>query len=221
MKKEEFMREFKKALDKMSEAERADILYDYEEHFMIGKENGKTEEEICLELGSPKEIANNYLLNQTNENIKNEREENSSLVSGYNRRKSILGSGLIIASLLLFVAGFAEIARHNNSNIFINGDKVEAGGIRIDSSGIHGGGISIDSNGVKVPGVRIDSNGVKVPGVRVDSNGVKVPGVRVDSNGVKVPGVSVDNNGVKVPGVSIDDNGVKIDLSDVKINIEN
>jgi hypothetical protein len=199
--KEEFMREIEKALDKISEAERADILYDYEEHFMIGKENGKTEEEICLELGSPKEIANNYLLNHTNENIqddtKEEKEKNSLLVSGYNRRKVILGSGVIIAVLLIFAAGFGELARHNNSSVFINGDKVEAGGIRIDSSGIHGGGISIDNNGVKVPGVS------------------------VDSNGVKAPGVSIDNNGVKAPGVSIDDNGVKVDLPGVKINIKN
>jgi hypothetical protein len=196
--KDEFMREIGKELDKVSETERADIMYDYEEHFMIGKENGKTEEEICLELGSPKEIANNYLLNYTNENIqddtKEEKEKNSSLVSGYNRRKVILGSGVIIAVLLLFVAGFGELARYNKSSIFINGDKVETGGIRIDSSGIHGGGISIDSNEVKVPGASVDSNGVKVPGVRVDSNGVKAPGVSIDNNGVKVdlPGVNIN-----------------------------
>lgn len=186
MNKEEFMREMGKELDKISETERADILYDYEEHFMIGKENGKTEEEICLELGSPKEIANNYLLNHTNENIqddtKEEKEKNSSLISGYNRRKVIFGSGVIIAVLLLFVASFGELARYNKSSISINGDKVDTGGI------------SIDSNGVKVPGVSIDSNGVKVPGVCVDSNGVKAPGVSIDNNGVKVdlPGVNIN-----------------------------
>lgn len=83
---------FRWALDKISEAERADILYDYEEHFMVGKENGKTEEEICLELGNPKEIANNYILNHINESIqeekKEEREKNKSLAYVSKKTKS-------------------------------------------------------------------------------------------------------------------------------------
>lgn len=222
MNKEEFMRQMGEALDKISEAERSDILYDYEEHFMVGKENGKTEEEICLELGNPKEIANNYLLNHVNENTQEDtKEENKSAAYNHKKRKAILGSGVIIAVLLLFAVGFGELERHNKSSVFVNGEKVEEGGIRIDSSGIHGDGISIDNNGVKAPGVSIDGNRVKAPGVSIDGNGVKVPGVSIDNNGVKVPGVSIDNNGIKVQGVSINDNGVNIDLPSVKIDIKN
>lgn len=213
MNKEEFLREIEKSLDKISEKERAEILYDYEEHFMIGKENGKSEEEICLELGSPKEIANNYLLNRTEDsfegNKKEEPKENCEQKLNSDRRNLYIGSGIIVAVIAFFLLGYSPAIRYNHTGKFINGNKVETGGIRIDETGIHGNGISIDSNGVKVPGVR------------VDSNGIKVPGVRVDSNGVKVPGVSVDNNGVKVPGVNIDDNGVNIDLPDVKVDIKN
>ena len=39
-----------------SEEESLDILRDYEEYFLNGKLDGKTEEEIILELGSPKKI---------------------------------------------------------------------------------------------------------------------------------------------------------------------
>lgn len=37
-----------------SEEESLDILRDYEEYFLNGKLDGKTEQEIILELGSPK-----------------------------------------------------------------------------------------------------------------------------------------------------------------------
>lgn len=38
-----------------------DIISDYEEHFQAGIENGKTEEQICAELGSPKDISDEFL----------------------------------------------------------------------------------------------------------------------------------------------------------------
>lgn len=41
-----------------------DIVNDYEEHFQIGLEKGKTEEQICKELGSPKDIADEFINNQ-------------------------------------------------------------------------------------------------------------------------------------------------------------
>lgn len=42
-----------------------DIVADYEEHFHIGMEKGKTEEQISAELGSPKDIADEFLNSQT------------------------------------------------------------------------------------------------------------------------------------------------------------
>jgi hypothetical protein len=225
MNKEEFLSGIGKALDKISESERTEILYDYEEHFLIGRENGKSEEEICLELGDPVEIANNYLSNHINENIeiadKEEIKKNISSTSGNNKRNLFAIFAITAGILICIFANSVTVPKHKKSVINMNNDGIQVGGIRIDSSGIHGGGISIDSDGVKVPGVRIDNNGVKVPGVSVGNNGVSAPGISIDDNGVKVPGVSIDNNGVKIPGIKIDVKGVKVDLPNVKIDIKN
>lgn len=61
MNKEQFLRELSGHLRKVSEEERRDILYDYEEHFQFGLEEGKTESEIIKGLGSPKAIAKEML----------------------------------------------------------------------------------------------------------------------------------------------------------------
>ena len=41
--------------------DQADILNDYEEHFRIGLENGKTEAEIAGSLGSPEELGASFV----------------------------------------------------------------------------------------------------------------------------------------------------------------
>lgn len=61
MERMEFMRRLWDALETLSSEERQDICNDYEEHFRIGNENGKTEEEIAAELGNPEELAASYL----------------------------------------------------------------------------------------------------------------------------------------------------------------
>ncbi|PEI92774.1 hypothetical protein CN679_10200 [Bacillus pseudomycoides] len=61
MNKEQFLRDLSGHLRKLSEEERQDILYDYEEHFQFGLEEGKTEVEIIKGLGSPKTIAKEML----------------------------------------------------------------------------------------------------------------------------------------------------------------
>lgn len=60
MNKYEFMSTLKKSLGSMSQSEKNDILYDYEEHFRIGIENGKTEAVIVEELGDPIAIGASY-----------------------------------------------------------------------------------------------------------------------------------------------------------------
>lgn len=57
MTKREYLDELERLLSKVSEAERKDILYDYEEHFEVGAANGKSEEQIIQDLGKPKMIA--------------------------------------------------------------------------------------------------------------------------------------------------------------------
>lgn len=77
MNKEEFMKNIKKNLTGLPQDEIADIVYDYDEHFRIGKENGKSEEEISSSLGNPKQLAkmfvvDNYLKKaEKNSNYKN------------------------------------------------------------------------------------------------------------------------------------------------------
>ena len=59
MKKEDFLEILRDYLKKgFSEDEVMDILRDYEEYFVDGIIEGKSEIEIIQSLGSPKEIAN-------------------------------------------------------------------------------------------------------------------------------------------------------------------
>lgn len=68
MNKVEFLRRLSKALDNLPAVEKNDILFDYEEHFNIGMEAGRTEEEIAQSLGDPyilsKQINVNYMINK-------------------------------------------------------------------------------------------------------------------------------------------------------------
>lgn len=60
MNKEDFLKTLEDSLLSFPEGEKKEILYDYEEHFRIGFEKGKTEEELINELGEPQDIANQY-----------------------------------------------------------------------------------------------------------------------------------------------------------------
>ena len=60
MNKFEFMNVLSTDLKRLPEADKADVLYDYEEHFTIGLEQGKSEEEIAKALGDPRAIAKQF-----------------------------------------------------------------------------------------------------------------------------------------------------------------
>ena len=60
MTKKQFFKELKKQLKLYAVKESEDILKDYEEHFNEALNNGKTEEEICKNLGSPENVAKQY-----------------------------------------------------------------------------------------------------------------------------------------------------------------
>lgn len=64
MTKSEFLKKLASNLKGLSEAERNDILYDYEEHFTIGMEKGRAEEQIADDLGDPRTIAKLFAANQ-------------------------------------------------------------------------------------------------------------------------------------------------------------
>lgn len=61
MKKNEFFAQLRTAFAGMDEELIMDILSDYENHFKEGMENGKSEEEICEELGNVEEISQAFL----------------------------------------------------------------------------------------------------------------------------------------------------------------
>ncbi|MEN6390944.1 MAG: DUF1700 domain-containing protein [Syntrophomonas sp.] len=60
MNRVEFISCLETQLSKIPQAERDEILYDYEEHFSIGLEHGKSEEEIAQDLGDPKAIGKQF-----------------------------------------------------------------------------------------------------------------------------------------------------------------
>lgn len=63
MNREQFIEQMEKSLLRLPKSARDDILEDYEAHFTIGAEQGKTEEQISAELGNPEELAKTYLEN--------------------------------------------------------------------------------------------------------------------------------------------------------------
>lgn len=92
MKKEDFLDILRDYLKKdFSEDEITDILRDYEEYFVDGIIEGKSEIEIIESLGSPKEIASELLAQS---NIKGENKEKSKIESFFIEGKSKLKSGL-------------------------------------------------------------------------------------------------------------------------------
>ncbi|MBS4174979.1 DUF1700 domain-containing protein [Bacillus sp. FJAT-49736] len=61
MGKNEFFKQLDAALINIPEQDRKDIMYDFEEHFAVGLESGKSEQEIIDELGDPIDISRDLL----------------------------------------------------------------------------------------------------------------------------------------------------------------
>lgn len=62
MSKEQYLQELKRALGRMTDGERREILSDYEEHFRMGVAEGKNEDEIARSLGNPRVIGKSYAI---------------------------------------------------------------------------------------------------------------------------------------------------------------
>ncbi len=60
MRRDEFLSELRRALGRMSDQEKRDVMYDYEEHFRMGMAEGKSEEEIARSLGNPRLIGKSF-----------------------------------------------------------------------------------------------------------------------------------------------------------------
>lgn len=75
MNKSDFLNEFYHYIRTLPHDERAEILNDFREHFREGELAGKTEEQICMELGSPYECARQYLGDTIIENPNHKKEK--------------------------------------------------------------------------------------------------------------------------------------------------
>ncbi|MBB6453814.1 putative membrane protein [Salirhabdus euzebyi] len=77
MNKQLFLKELERQLAKVPEYDRKEMIYDFEEHFELGEAEGKTEEEIVKDLGSPRVIAKDLLIDyrvtqaETDKSVKN------------------------------------------------------------------------------------------------------------------------------------------------------
>jgi len=92
MNKRQFLRDLEHELRSLPIEECADILSDYEEHFELGKAEGKAETEVAMSLGSPEHIARELLGNET-------------IVSGTSQRsqtRSVIGMVFILIILFFF-----------------------------------------------------------------------------------------------------------------------
>ncbi len=71
MNKDSFLKEIKKQFLFLDKEELEDVLNDYAEHFAMGLEAGRTEEEIAASLGDPKTLSKQYLAEFRLEQAKN------------------------------------------------------------------------------------------------------------------------------------------------------
>ncbi|MDV3427325.1 MAG: DUF1700 domain-containing protein [Bacillota bacterium] len=125
MSKERFIEILKSSLGNLPQDEIYDILYDYNEHFEIGINNGKTEEEICRELGDPKAIGKSYRASMALERAEEHPSAKnlfsavlSAIALGFFNIVIVLGpflgiigviTGLFAVSISLFISGIAAI----------------------------------------------------------------------------------------------------------------
>ena len=73
MNKGEFLKQLSSSLGNISNSEKEDILSEYETHFISGKQDGKSEEEISKKLGNPKTIAKELNVTYAINNADNKR----------------------------------------------------------------------------------------------------------------------------------------------------
>ncbi len=73
MNKNEFLEQLSSSLRNMPNLEKEDIISEYETHFISGKQDGISEEEISKKLGNPKTIAKELNISYVISNADNRR----------------------------------------------------------------------------------------------------------------------------------------------------
>ncbi len=108
MDKKEFLRSLSKYLGNVPREDEKDILDDLEEHFEIGKKEGRSEEELAQSLGDPRALANQFRANimlaraeRETSAVNMTRAVFASLGLGFFNLIFVLGPFLIILSLVI------------------------------------------------------------------------------------------------------------------------
>lgn len=104
MNKLDFLKELTVYLQDLSSQEQEEIIQDFEEHFEMGRAEGKTDEEIVRSLGSPQQIANELQFTQQFEKVQVNHSEQSHL-----RRTGII-IGLFFFNLIIVLGPSVGIA---------------------------------------------------------------------------------------------------------------
>ncbi|SMC25217.1 Uncharacterized membrane protein [Clostridium acidisoli DSM 12555] len=107
MNKTEFLHILEAALSDFKDEEKKEILYDYEEHFRVGEQNGKSEYELIEELGDPNNIANQYRTSSKQENNevpKDKKEEDNPIIVPI-----IAVCGLLLFNLIFILGPYLGI----------------------------------------------------------------------------------------------------------------
>ena len=116
MNKKEFIKILSNNLDNIPMNEKKEIISDYDEHFVNGLKDGKTEEEISELLGNPKSIAKQYKIDIMLKEVEKTRSISgiikvifASLGLGFFNIVFILGlyMGLVAVLISLFAAAFS------------------------------------------------------------------------------------------------------------------
>ena len=109
MNKKEFMQKLKDGLIGLNQNDKREVLLDYEEHFMDGKNQGRTEEEICAALGNPAEIARE---------IKNQNQQSAPNNDGVNMAGYIIGIIVLSAACIALISVLFSVVSAAISGIF-------------------------------------------------------------------------------------------------------
>lgn len=125
VKKNNFMGKLEELLSSVPEVDRKEMLYDYEEHFTVGLEDGRTEAEIVNELGDPHSIARDLLSEYKLTRVDHQKQGSNTvnimlaaIMMGFLNLVFVLGPalgifgvyiGLVAASFILIISPLAII----------------------------------------------------------------------------------------------------------------
>ena len=102
MNKQSFMTQLKRELEPLKQSSRQEILADMEEHYVNGQASGKAETQVSEELGDPKELAREYILEA-------QEDEKRMIAAGQIGRSVLAAIGLFLLDVMIMIPIFASL----------------------------------------------------------------------------------------------------------------